>query len=118
MASATVKLFKLLTSPVPARSLISRVALPIARLQLDRRHFIKERRAQDEREAREHEAQQRLEEEWKANQEANRRLIKQLQTDAGTWHRARYLRRYLDAGRPSPDHQSVAARLPVLLLAA
>jgi hypothetical protein len=59
----------------------------------------KNRRAEAEREAREQAEQKRLAEERAARQEANAKLIKQLETDAGAYHRARYLRRYIRAAR-------------------
>jgi hypothetical protein len=70
---------------------------------------IKERRAKDEREAREHEEAERRREEWEAIQEANQKLITQLETDAGAWHRARYLRRYIQAARKRFGGQSLPA---------
>lgn len=51
---------------------------------------IKLRRAEDERKAREYEEAQRRRQAFEARQEANAALIKQLETDAGAWHRARY----------------------------
>jgi hypothetical protein len=60
---------------------------------------IRERRAESERKAREAEAEQRRKEEREAIQAAHQKLIKQLETDAGAWHRARYLRRYVTALR-------------------
>ena len=59
----------------------------------------KDRRAAAEQAAREHAEAERLREERIARQEANAKLIKQLETDAGAWHRARYLRRYIHALR-------------------
>jgi hypothetical protein len=59
----------------------------------------KDRRAKAEQAAREHAEAERLREERIARQEANAKLIKQLETDAGAWHRARYLRRYIRAAR-------------------
>ena len=70
---------------------------------------IKERRAKDEREAREHEEAERRREEWEAIQEANQKLIGQLETDAGAWHRARYLRRYIQAARTRLGGQALPA---------
>jgi len=61
--------------------------------------YIKTRRAMDEEEARQREEEERLREERLARQEGNAKLIKQLETDAGAWHRARYLRRYIRAAR-------------------
>src|SRR6266478_244684 len=57
------------------------------------------RREKVEREMREREEQERIQKECEARQEANEKLIKQLETDAGAWHRARYLRRYVLAAR-------------------
>jgi hypothetical protein len=61
--------------------------------------YMRQRRAKDEEEARQREEEARLREERLERQEANAKLIKQLETDAGAWHRARYLRRYLRAAR-------------------
>jgi hypothetical protein len=71
---------------------------------------IKERRAKDERERRERQEQERRRKEWEAIQDANQKLIKQLETDAGAWHRARYLRRYIQAARRHLDGQSLRAK--------
>lgn len=60
---------------------------------------IKERRTKDEADERERQEQERRQKEWEAIQDANQKLIKQLETDAGAWHRARYLRRYIQAAR-------------------
>ena len=60
---------------------------------------IKKRRAKDEQEARERAIEQSRREELEQVQEAHQKLIKQLETDAGAWHRARYLRRYVQAAR-------------------
>jgi hypothetical protein len=60
---------------------------------------IKARRAEDERKERERQEEERRRQEREARQEANAKLIKQLETDAGAWHRARYLRRYIQAAR-------------------
>jgi hypothetical protein len=70
---------------------------------------IKERRAEDERKARERQEQERRQKELEAIQEANQKLIKQLETDAGAWHRARYLRRYIQAARKSLGQQPLGA---------
>ena len=64
--------------------------------------YMRQRRAKDEEEAREREEEERLREERLARQEANAKLIKQLETDAGAWHRARYpLRRYIPRRAPA-----------------
>jgi hypothetical protein len=60
---------------------------------------IKKRRAQDEQEAHERAIELARREELEQIQEAHQKLIKQLETDAGAWHRARYLRRYVQAAR-------------------
>lgn len=60
---------------------------------------IKVRRADDERKRLEREDAERRQKEYEARQDANAKLIKQLETDAGAWHRARYLRRYIHAAR-------------------
>jgi hypothetical protein len=69
----------------------------------------KERRAKAEQAAREHAETERLREERIARQEANAKLIKQLETDAGAWHRARYLRRYIRAARRRVASSTVEA---------
>jgi hypothetical protein len=71
---------------------------------------IKSRRAKDEQEARERKERQRRQEEWEAIQDANQKLIDQLETDAGAWHRARYLRRYLHAARRELDQCTLQVR--------
>jgi hypothetical protein len=71
---------------------------------------IKERRAKDEADERERQEEERRRKEWEAHQEANQRLIKQLETDAGAWHRARYLRRYIQAARKGLGARSLRAR--------
>jgi hypothetical protein len=70
---------------------------------------IKERRAKDEREAREQEEAERRREELETIRSANGRLIAQLERDAGAWHRARYLRRYLAVARKSLGAQPLPA---------
>jgi hypothetical protein len=70
----------------------------------------KARRAKDEKEAREEKERQRRKEEWEALQEANDKLIDQLETDAGAWHRARYLRRYVVAARRALGSQALPVR--------
>lgn len=71
---------------------------------------IKVRRAMAERAAREREEQERQRKEREAIQEANQKLIKQLETDAGAWHRARYLRRYIREARRALESQTLQAR--------
>jgi len=51
-----------------------------------------------------------LREERLARQEANSKLIKQLETDSGAWHRARYLRRYLRAARRRLGGEALSVR--------
>ena len=72
--------------------------------------YIKRRRAKDEEEAREVAEAERLHEERLARQEGNAKLIKQLETDAGAWHRARYLRRYIRAARRRLTGEVIAVR--------
>jgi hypothetical protein len=60
---------------------------------------IKSRRAEQERRAREREEQEQRQKEREARQAAHARLIKQIETDAGAWHRARFLRRYIGAAK-------------------
>lgn len=71
---------------------------------------IKERRERDERQAREREEQERRRKEWEALQDANQKLITQLEADAGAWHRARYLRRYIKAAREALGGQALPVR--------
>jgi len=71
---------------------------------------IKERREKDEREAREREEQERRRKEWEAIRAANQKLITQLEADAGAWHRARYLRRYIRAARDALGGEVLPAR--------
>jgi hypothetical protein len=70
----------------------------------------KDRRAKGEQAARERAEAKRLEEERSARQEGNAKLIKQLETDAGAWHRARYLRRYIRAARRRVAPSTIEAR--------
>jgi hypothetical protein len=70
----------------------------------------KDRRAKAEIEARERAEAERLREERLARQEANAKLIKQLETDAGAWHRARYLRRYVRTLRRRLAAQMIPVR--------
>jgi|GEM_PF-300908 len=71
---------------------------------------IKERREKDEREAREREEQERRRKEWEALRDANQKLITQIEADAGAWHRARYLRRYIRAARHALRGQALPVR--------
>lgn len=71
---------------------------------------IKARRAEDERQERVRQEAERRREELEARQEANAALIKQLETDAGAWHRARYLRRYIRAARKALGTSPIQAR--------
>lgn len=71
---------------------------------------IRDRRAKDEQEARKRQEEERRRKEWEAIQDANEKLIKQLETDAGAWHRARYLRRYVRAARRSLGSEVLRAR--------
>jgi hypothetical protein len=59
----------------------------------------KSRRKDDERKAREHAETAKRQEELEARQAASTKLIEQLEADAGAWHRARFLRRYIRAAR-------------------
>jgi hypothetical protein len=70
---------------------------------------ISERRAEDARKERERQEAERRRKELEARQEANAKLVKQLETDAGAWHRARYLRRYLHAARRQVGSDSLRA---------
>jgi hypothetical protein len=71
---------------------------------------IKARRADDEREERERQERELRKKEHEARQEANAELVRQLETDAGAWHRARYLRRYIHALRKTIGKHSLQAR--------
>lgn len=71
---------------------------------------IKARRIKAERAAREREEQERQRKEREAIQEANQKLIQQLEIDAGAWHRARYLRRYIREARRTLGSQVLQAR--------
>lgn len=71
---------------------------------------IKMRRAEDERKELEHKEAERRRKELEARQEANAALIKQLETDAGAWHRARYLRRYIRAARKALGAETIRVR--------
>jgi len=70
---------------------------------------IKARRADDELKERKRREEERRRQDREACQEANAKLIKQLETDAGAWHRARYLRRYIHATRRRLGTQSLRA---------
>jgi hypothetical protein len=72
--------------------------------------YMRQRRAKDEEEAREAAEAERLREERLARQEASAKLIKQLETDAGAWHRARYLRRYIRAARRRLTGEALSVR--------
>lgn len=71
---------------------------------------IRERREKAEREARKREEEERRRKEREAIQEANEKLVKQLETDSGAWHRAQYLRRYIRAARRRLGSQVLHAR--------
>ena len=71
---------------------------------------IKTRRDEDEREERERQAAEQRRKDLEARQEANATLIRQLETDAGAWHRAKYLRCYIRALRKALGAESVHAR--------
>jgi len=71
---------------------------------------VKERREKDEREAREREAAECRRKEWEAIQDANEKLIEQLERDVGAWHRARYIRRYIQAARRQVGTRKLPAR--------
>lgn len=71
---------------------------------------IKARRAEDERQELARREAERRREELEARQSANASLIKQLETDAGAWHRARHLRRYIRAARKALGANTIRAR--------
>lgn len=60
---------------------------------------IKARRAEAERRRRQQEEEARLQRELEERQEANANLIEILETQAGSWHRARLLRAYVRAAQ-------------------
>lgn len=60
---------------------------------------IKARRVEAERRRREREEEERQRRELEERREANGRLVKALELQAGAWHRARFLRAYLRAAR-------------------
>jgi hypothetical protein len=64
-----------------------------------------------ERERLEEGRQERLRTELAERREANQTLIHALETQAGAWHRARYLRRYLRAARRTTGSQPVIIEL-------
>jgi hypothetical protein len=70
---------------------------------------IKVRRAEDQRKERERQEAERRRQEKEAKQDGNAKLIKQLETDAGAWHRARYLRSYIQAARKKLGEHSLRA---------
>ncbi len=69
----------------------------------------RERRRRDEEAARTREAAERRQNELEAVQEANAKLVEQLERDAGAWHRARYLRRYVRAARRALGSEVLSA---------
>lgn len=71
---------------------------------------IKTRRADDERKQRQREEAVRRRKELEARQDVNAALVKQLETDAGAWHRARYLRRYIVAARRTLGAATIRVR--------
>jgi hypothetical protein len=70
---------------------------------------IKERREKDEREARERAEKERRRRDEEATRDAHQKLIAQLEADAGAWHRARYLRRYIQAARKALEGRPLQA---------
>ena len=70
---------------------------------------IRARRAKAEAAARTREEQARRQAEAEARREAHQKLIAQLERDAGAWHRARYLRRYLHAAQRALGSQRLPA---------
>jgi hypothetical protein len=91
----------------PVESQLKKILIGFYELSL----AIKQRRAEAERAAREHAEQERIRKEREAHQAANARLVKQLETDAGAWHRARYLRLYIRVARRSLGTRAPRARL-------
>jgi hypothetical protein len=69
---------------------------------------IKKRRAKDEEEARERAIEEARREELEEIREAHQKLIKQLEIDAGAWHRAHYLRQYIQAARERLGTEALA----------
>ena len=72
--------------------------------------YMRQRRIKDEEEARQRAEEERLREERLARQEGNAALIKQFETDAGAWHRAKYLRRYIRAARRRLGGEAISVR--------
>jgi hypothetical protein len=70
---------------------------------------VKQWREDDERKASQHAEEEYSWKAREANREANRKLIAQLEADAGVWHRARHLRRYIWAARKVLSGQSIPA---------
>jgi hypothetical protein len=71
---------------------------------------IKADRQERERQQRAFQEEEQRRKAQEARQQAHAVLIEQLETDAGAWHRARYLRRYIRAARRSAGQRSLRAR--------
>lgn len=71
---------------------------------------IKAKRAEDERRHRERAEQERLRKEREDRRDAHDKLRDELDRQAGAWHRARFLRRYIQAARRATSSRPV--RLP------
>lgn len=71
---------------------------------------IKARRAEHERREREYEAQERRRQAREARRDAELVLIHELERQAGAWHRAWLLRRYLRAARRALGHESITVQ--------
>ena len=66
------------------------------------------KREQEEREAEERRRQEQV---LRERREAHATLIRSLETHAGAWHRARYLRRYINALRRASNGQTIDVML-------
>ena len=77
----------------------------------ERAQSLKAAREEEERRARAWAEQERLRREQTARREENAKLIHFLERQAGAWHRARFLRRYVHAARRILDGKAVTVTL-------
>jgi hypothetical protein len=73
----------------------------------ERAQVIKAKRAEDERREREWVEEERLRREKEDRRAAHAKLRAELERQAGAWHRAQFLRRYIQAARRSLGHQLI-----------
>ena len=73
----------------------------------ERAQEIKAKRAEDERREREWAAQERLRREKEDRRAAHAKFRAELERQAGAWHRAQFLRRYIQAARRSLGHRAI-----------